>query len=485
MSEDTRGRDRRMTRRQFLKLSGVLAGLLALNPKLLLRAIANASKPKVVHVYSPQATGWDFSTGWYGDYVDQSVVYEMMDRGLMELTGRTSRAAAWQALIPDYLPGQRVAIKVNLNNARSEGDSDNIIDALVELVNAVIGGLKDIGVAESYIWVYDAIRYIPDRFRSGCAFPGVQFSGTNINSQGFSSTERVTFAPPSGSPSLADQRISNVLVNADYLINMPVMKKHCCAWVTLSFKNHFGSIENCAALHDYTFPYESIYTSGYNPMVDIYKNPHFVGKTVLTIGDGLYGSRDHQESKPEPWVTFGNQAPNSLFFSKDLVAIDSVMYDFLEAEVGVQEGGDDYLVLAAQEGLGVFEHRASGASGPDEWYSQLDYVYLDLDRCVKLRAQWRDGTAYLSWNKSSHPDLAGYYICYSSETGGDAYQGSSPIPVPDPDQLTFELTELSMYSLYEVWVEPYDGSGTPLGESNHAPILPTDIIHYLPLAMSQ
>ena len=71
----------------------------------------------------------------------------------------------------------------------------------------------------------------------------------------------MTFQPPPGRPALTDQRISNVLVNADYLINMPIMKMHCCAWVALSFKNHFGSIANCAALHGYTFPYEEDYTS--------------------------------------------------------------------------------------------------------------------------------------------------------------------------------------------------------------------------------
>jgi uncharacterized protein (DUF362 family) len=411
------------------------------------------------------------------------VVDEMVDRGVMELTGRTTRVAAWQALIPDYVPGQRVAIKVNLNNAGSQTDSDNEIDALIEPVNAVVRGLKEIGVAESDIWVYDATKPIPDRLQGSCEFPSVQFSGGwGTNPQGFSSTERVTFQTPPGHPSLADQRISNVLVSADYLINMPIMKKHCCAWVTLSFKNHFGSVENCAALHRYTFPYEDDYTSTFNPMVDIYKNPHFGGKTVLTIADGLYGSRGHQASVPESWTTFNDQAPNSMFFSRDPVAIDSVLYDFLEAEAGVQAGGDDYLALAAQQGLGVFEHRAPGASGPEQWYSHINYVYLAVDTYLRLNGRWRAGTAHLSWNKPLHPSLAGYRICYSSDGGGDADQGSSPIELSDPNQQSIDLTGLTMYSLYDFWLEPYDSGGDPLSESNHVPILPTDMLYYLPLA---
>ena len=40
-----------------------------------------------VRVKPFRATGWDFSTGWYGDFVDQDVVYEMVDWGVMALIG--------------------------------------------------------------------------------------------------------------------------------------------------------------------------------------------------------------------------------------------------------------------------------------------------------------------------------------------------------------------------------------------------------------
>jgi uncharacterized protein (DUF362 family) len=335
------------------------------------------SNPRVVHVHASSATFWDFQTGWYGDYVNQDVVYGMMDQGLMRLTGTSTRAAAWEALIPQYVLGQRVAIKVNLNCARSVNDSDNSIDALIEVVNGIVRGLKAIGVAEADIWVYDAVRSIPDRFRNGCRFPGVQFSGIDVNSQGFSDLETATFELPQDASPIGHQRISNVLVNADYLVNVPIMKKHGGAGVTLSFKNHFGSVDDCRALHPYVGLSSSEYRSDYNPMVDLLRNQHFAPSTVLTVGDGIYGSRGNQCSVPEPWVTFGNQAPNSLFFSQDPVAMDCVMYDMLEAEAEVEPGADDYLRLAAHEGLGVFEHRAHDASDSTRWYSLIDYVYLE------------------------------------------------------------------------------------------------------------
>ena len=448
-------------------------------------AAPSLPRPTVVHTYCERAANWDFVTGWWGAHVYQDVVSDMVDRGVMELTGRKTRVDAWRALIPNYVSGQRVAIKANFNNAWSVDDSDNVIDAAIEPVNAVIAGLKEIGVAESNIWIYDAVRAIPTRFPGGCPYPAVQFSGSSPNSQGFSSTEKVAFQPPPGRPALADQRVSNVLVNADYLINMPLMKKHCCAWVTLSFKNHFGSIQDCAALHGYTFPYEDDYTSAYSALVDIYKNLHFGPKTVLTIGDGLYGSRGDQGSVPEAWTTFSNESPRSLFFSQDPVAIDSVMYDFLEAEAGVEDEGDDYLALAANAGLGVFEHRAPGASSREEWYSQIDYRYLDLDQYVKLRGLWRDGIAYLEWNKPLHPNLAGYRVCYSFENGGgDVDQGASGIDITNPDQLDFQLTGLTDYCLYQVWIEPYDGARDAIGESNRVPLMASDIVQHLPLVFA-
>jgi uncharacterized protein (DUF362 family) len=382
MPGDPRHSGEAITRREFLAGAATAAGcLLGLAPGAAARrhhpsgTAEPGSGSRVVHVHSSQATAWDYTTGWFGEFVSQPEVNKMVNRGLMALTGTTSRAAAWQALIPGYIPGQRVAIKANLNNAWSLADSDNIIDALIEPVNSVVRGLVELGVAESDIWVYDAVRSIPNRFRNGCDFAAVQFSGAGWNDQGFSDTETVTFTHPS----VPDQRICRVLVEATYLINMPIMKKHSHAYVTLSFKNHFGTIRTCGDLHGPTFPDDSAYSADYNPLVELYQNPHFADKTVLTIGDGLYASRGNQSTRPEPWVTFGNGAPNSLFFSADPVAIDCVMYDFLEAEAGVPAAAGDYLALAAQAGLGVCEHRDPEARGPGDWYSLIDYVHLDLD----------------------------------------------------------------------------------------------------------
>ena len=54
----------------------------------------------------------------------------------------------------------------------------------------------------------------------------------------------VTFYPPSGMPMPPATRVTDLLVAARYLINMPIMKRHGFAGVSLAFKNHFGSIDD-------------------------------------------------------------------------------------------------------------------------------------------------------------------------------------------------------------------------------------------------
>ena len=356
-------------------------------------AAARAAFPsnRVVHTHSNQATYWDYTTGWYGDYVSQLVTNAMTDRGVMALTNTATLADAWGALIPTYSAGQKVAIKINLNNADC-GDSDQVIDALPQPINSVIRGLKAIGVPENNIWVYDVTNgWHPGEMTARLVdkvtalYPNVQFHAYTdwcSIALGYSSTAKIHFNVPGGKPPISDRPICNALVNASYLINMPIMKKHGMAGVTLGFKNHFGSFDQCQDVHWSVTLYDEDYVSTYNGLVDIYNNPHFKNKTVLTIGDGLYGARiNNYDEIPSPWSTFGDKSPNSLFFSIDPVAIDCVMYDFLDAEGGVPTGSDDYLKLANESGLGAFEHW-DGA----HQYSTIDYQQMEVGLTLPPRA---------------------------------------------------------------------------------------------------
>jgi len=319
---------------------------------------------RVVHIHAPCATYWNGSSNYYYNYVDQSVVNDMVDRGVMALTGTSTRADAWRALIPNY-SGGIVAIKVNFNNSQL----GNLINALIHPVNAAIRGLLDIGVPAQNIRIYDATRSIPDYFRNGCLYSGVQF----YDRYSADFPVAVSFSRP-GIPA---EYLASAVVDAAYLINVPIMKGHSITGVTLGFKNHLGTINNPLGLHEYVAPmWGQYYDPNYNPMVDIYLTSHIRNKTVLVLGDGLFASRDNTNSVPTRWTTFGNQFPNSLFFARDPVAADCVMYDLLAAE-GCPYAWDeatDYLRLAAAAGLGVYEHGNPWGSG----YSLIDYVKITL-----------------------------------------------------------------------------------------------------------
>ncbi|MDP2663169.1 MAG: DUF362 domain-containing protein, partial [Dehalococcoidia bacterium] len=265
-----------LSRRSFLNKTAQMGAALALGRWLPFPMRRGRTSPtaavflanRVVHAHCNAATYWDYTTGWYGDYVNQTVVDEMTEQGVMALTNTATPADAWRAIIPTYAAGQVVAIKINVNNATSD-DSDQIIDALPQPVNSVISGLRSIGVEERDIWVYDVtdgmhLSAMPGRLvkKVMALYPEVRFhSNTSDYSTvlGYSS-EKVHVNTPPGGPSVDDLPICNALVNASHLINMPIMKKHSGAGVTLGFKNHFGSIQHNHLLHWATLPTEPQYT---------------------------------------------------------------------------------------------------------------------------------------------------------------------------------------------------------------------------------
>lgn len=334
------------------------------------------SGSRVVHVHSDDATFWNGETD-YWNYVDQSAVDAMFDQGMMSLMSASEVEDAWQGLLPNYSSDELVAIKVNFNNSNACDDTDEDIDALIHPVNAIVRGLKLIGVPESKICIYDASRRIPDRFVNGSLYSGIVFRDPGCREPISRSSDDpdmyVTFHPPADHPGVPETRIHDLLIDCTYLINMPILKPHRIAGVTLTFKNHFGDITAPWNLHSYIRLTDPLYRSDYSPLVDIYRNPHIAAKTVLVIGDGLVASLDF-DGPPSPWSTFAGGTPDSLLFSIDPVSIDCVMCDLLEAELGLPDGADDYLVLAQQAGLGTFERGDPWGVG----YETIDYVRVEL-----------------------------------------------------------------------------------------------------------
>ena len=357
-----------------------------MEPRAYLPIVTNGTLPpflgKVVHIHSTAATHWSGETS-YWNHVDQAVVNNMVNLGLMTLTGAGTVGDAWRTLIPGYQVGQKVAIKVNFNNCTSCDSTSGNIDALIEPVNAVAGGLLQIGVIAEDICVYDAVRALPWRFVNQ-DLHGVRFfdgrSGDCGANAGFiqEPASRITFYPPPD-VTAAPEYVTNVLMNATYLINMPIMKGyHSLAGVTLGFKNHFGTINDCASVHSLVDVKPTGYRSDYNGLVDLMRSPLIGGKTVVTIGDGLFAAKNWVQP-PVIWTTFSNQVPNSLFFARDPVAIDCVMHDLLLAEGATRyEHANNYLRLAGEAGLGVFEQGTPWQTPYGSGYQSIQYQRIEI-----------------------------------------------------------------------------------------------------------
>ncbi|MBI5032044.1 MAG: DUF362 domain-containing protein [Chloroflexi bacterium] len=330
----------------------------------------STGQPQVIHVHNRLATTWNGQQK-YWEFIDQNVVNAMVERGLVDLTGTTSLADAWKKLLPNYQSGQGIAIKINMTN----GGNGNL-DQTIQTINAIVRGLVQRGVQPGDVWVTDPLRTFPPHFIEGNLYPGIKFYDVTVHDQtGFTSNDPnaiITSPTPPNIPTFPQVKISDVLINATYIINVPILKGHLMgAGVTLGFKNWLGATNNPSGFHPYIFPAGVYFGLDYNPLVDLNANPHIRYKSVVTIADGLFTGNDWN-SPVLPMVTFGNQTPSSLFFATDPVALDSVLCDLVSAEWSVSGGADNYLRLAEARGLGVYEHRTPSG------YAKIDSRRIEM-----------------------------------------------------------------------------------------------------------
>jgi uncharacterized protein (DUF362 family) len=369
---------------------------------------------RVAWSYEPGATTWDGVTnspGWWADAnTHPEIVARMLDRAIASVGGASEAREAWARLFADfnrrhkrgdagYRPGEKIAIKLNLNQARSHGDNGNASYIAPQLVLALLGQLvREVGAAPGDITFFDTSRNVPSTIFDPCtrAFPGVHF----VDSTGRDGRERVRidrskplYLHDGGGPIY----FPDCITQATYLINVAGLKGHTLAGMTVCAKNHLGSIFHADGssaardLHDTITvrpgrggPAQAM--GDYNSLVDLNGHAEIGGKTLLFVVDALYATM-HNEYRLGPackWLSapFNGRWTSSLLVSQDGVAIDSVALDFLRSEptlAGIVTGSsvDNYLHAMAQpspligydperdgrtlEGLGVHEHWNSAA----------------------------------------------------------------------------------------------------------------------------
>ncbi len=326
---------------------------------------------RVVWVHDPKVAKWDGATGfWWDDaYTSQSESDKMMNQILLSLTGEKDLKKAWEALFVSfnktkkgkaegYQANQKIAVKINENNNASQANS-NEINASPQVTLALLKTLiNDGGVPQKNITVFDASRFITDNIYDKChaEFPEVVFVD-NVGGNGRVKSTYVDNAIPySVDNGKLARGLATCAVEADYLVDVALLKGHVGQGVTLCAKNFYGetSIYNDwhYNAHD-NFNQDREGKPKYMTFVDFLGHKDMGGKTMLFLIDGLYGAKLVNGIPTPKWNTtpFNGNWPCSLFASQDGVAIDAVGLDFIRSEWPDALDiafSDQYLIEAAQ-----------------------------------------------------------------------------------------------------------------------------------------
>jgi hypothetical protein len=349
---------------------------------------------RVVWEHNTNATDENCSNNsgdyWYqDDNTDQTVVNQMLSDGLQQLAGKETDAEAWDALFKffnnehgngdkGYSSGEKIAIKINMNSIWY--DKNKGINTSPQIMYALLDQLINVvGVAQADISIGDPNCSMIDPAFNKCyaEFPSVTYWGNGGGKVSAAGSSTEVFIPSDSE--FETSKLPQAYLDATYLINVPVFKKHHRAGISIGAKNHFGSVAAYKGgawfLHN-SLPVPDANETGQEPngeygvyrcFVDIMGHKDLGGKTLIYIVDGIWGSTNWGHP-PIKWrmAPFNDDWPNSLFLAQDPVALESVCYDFLYYEFDENHpteglpatsdkgpfphfaGTDDYLLQAAE-----------------------------------------------------------------------------------------------------------------------------------------
>ena len=254
--------------------------------------------------------------------VDAKLVQALVDKAVMALSGKDDVAKAWAAYVS---PKDKVAIKFNGLFERSVTHG--------EVINAILAGLAKAGVEPGNIVVYD--RADGDAAKSGLK---VSRDPKGVRVLGIGGT-----LGPDVKVGTITTKLSKLLLDADVLISVPIMKSHNRCSITGALKNHLGSIPNAGNFHDNCCA----------AIADLCALAPIKDKTRICIADALYSFYDAgPEFQPRTrFAYFGVLA------ATDPVALDATMDDLIKAkrlEKGLSPNNNSpiHIARAAELGLG-------------------------------------------------------------------------------------------------------------------------------------
>lgn len=344
---------------------------------------------RVAWAYDSKAAAWDGRKGLYSDAENnsQTRVDDMMEGVVMALSTKQTPREAWDELFrtfnekkgkgyTGYKPGEKIAVKINLN----DNGGSNIIDATPQSVLALLHQLVDVvGVPQECITVYDA-----QRRGISAVYTYVEPLYPNVVYQNWGGFVPDAIDYSSEITDAGARSLARAAYDADYMINMALMKRHSQPtdkWrdgagqtgITCTGKNQFGSIGYVPPLHFSIRDWSSKRGMGtYNCIVDLMAHLRIGGNTLLYLVDAMYVNPKHNGKAVRfKRAPFNDGWTSSFLASNDAVAVESVVLDFIFSELPLAANADNFLHEAANIGnppsgikyvgrelksLGVHEH---------------------------------------------------------------------------------------------------------------------------------
>ena len=320
------------SRREFLRRGLAWGGALWAAPDGYSAALAplpgSAEKSRVVIARDARLRGPEGG-------LDSGRLLKLLDRALQGYFNGDSPAEAWKKVVR---PGEVVGLKVNC--LAGKGNATRL-----ELVNAVCERLREVGIREIVIWDRLNADLESARFRIVERGSGLRCFGNDT--AGFEE-ELATWGS-------VGSRVTRTLTQiCDAIINLPVLKDHGIAGVTLALKSMFGAIHNPNKYHlDVGDPY----------VADVNMLPAIRQKVRLHLCDALNAQYEGGPSFMPQWIW----PYNGLLVARDPVALDATGWQIIEkkrAEKGLKplremKREPTYIATAAdpQHRLGICDPR--------------------------------------------------------------------------------------------------------------------------------
>jgi len=328
---------------------------------------------RVVWVHNPEVATWDGitqqrplavlkATGewWDDENCNPEICTAMVSTAVLGLTGEKSEKKAWEMIFKSfndthgfgnkgYKAGEKIAIKINMNNDRSNKDpwpsgrgmpSPQLVQAFLRQL------VQNAGVPAEDITLFDATdgRFISDPiYNRMMEDPDPRMHKINYQvNPGHAARGRIAVEPDTSDPiKFSDPKVGvcyqpKCVVDAKYRISYALLRAHTICGVTLCTKNNNGSIYWPATnywgprvYHEYIRKTRGL--PAYNAFVDVLAHRQVGGKNLLNFLDGIY-SAEQSETNVVRYQSFGDHWTSSIFMSQDPIAIDSVGLDFIRNE---------------------------------------------------------------------------------------------------------------------------------------------------------